>query len=561
MLRIGVMLDSLLVVPAWVAGILERIGQSDSAKVCLVICRGGTAAENNKHRSKLVFELWQALDRRVFSNRPKRQDANQSVPLQLNADVPTFFQSKEQWNPLQLGAANKTGLDVILDFTNLQNLSTQMKQLPRFGWWSIGDIPAATIFDRMERAKPMQETGFDVYRADRTVHVRCSLFACFAMSLHQNRNHVCWRTADAVLRCLEGVDRSGWSFLNNLRTESPCSVYTQPGNSRMLSFLARLSMRIALETLRRILFREDWFIAYGPRTGLSRESPATVDFNVVRAPTKRFYADPFVITKDERTFVFFEDFSRENKKACISCIELRTDGSCSVPEPILETGYHLSYPCIFEWRREMYMIPESIANHRIELYRAHDFPRGWQLERVLIDQVSCVDPTILEHDGKFWLFASGTANTHSIYAKTDDELLLYFAETPLGPWTPHPMNPIVCDVRRCRPAGRFFQQDGALIRPSQDCSETYGRAVTLNRVQVLTETEYREAPVATIGPEWFPRNLGTHTYDRCQAWHVVDGRTWTGSRWTLRPHNRYVQHVTNKAELFFPRKAPQQPAA
>ena len=55
------------------------------------------------------------------------------------------------------------------------------------------------------------------------------------------------------------------------------------------------------------------------------------------------------------------------------------------------------------------------------------------------------------------------------------------------------MNPIVSDVRRARPAGRVLSRDGELIRPSQDCSGRYGRAVAFNRIVRLTPTEFGES--------------------------------------------------------------------
>jgi transcriptional regulator GlxA family with amidase domain len=38
-----------------------------------------------------------------------------------------------------------------------------------------------------------------------------------------------------------------------------------------------------------------------------------------------------------------------------------------------------------------------------------------------------------------------------------DELSLFYAESPLGPWTPHPRNPVKSDVRGSRPAGGLFE--------------------------------------------------------------------------------------------------------
>ena len=106
-----------------------------------------------------------------------------------------------------------------------------------------------------------------------------------------------------------------------------------------------------------------------------------------------------------------------------------------------------------------------------------------------------------------------------------DELGLFYADSLFGPWTPHRNNPVVSDVRRARPAGALFYQDGKLIRPSQDCSKAYGYALCFSEVTVMNEMEYSEIPVGRIDPEWTSNNLGTHTYSRTDDFEIIDGKS------------------------------------
>jgi hypothetical protein len=127
---------------------------------------------------------------------------------------------------------------------------------------------------------------------------------------------------------------------------------------------------------------------------------------------------------------------------------------------------------------------------------------------------------LLEQDGRLWLFTAVAEEGASLH----DELHLFSATTLEGPWEPHPMNPVVSDVRSARPAGRIFRHRGHLIRPSQDCSRRYGHALVFNRVDVLSADDYAETPIGRIEPDWMPGLVATHTYDAGTAFEVVDGK-------------------------------------
>ncbi len=248
------------------------------------------------------------------------------------------------------------------------------------------------------------------------------------------------------------------------------------------------------------------------------------------------FADPCLVDREGSSYLFFEELRFAENRGFISCCELTPDGRTTPPETVLERSYHLSYPFVFFVGDDAYMLPETAANRTIELYKAEAFPNGWRLEATLLDGVSAVDPTLIEHDGRYWLFANIAVGE----ASRDDELSLFSAESLLGPWEAHPRNPIVSDVRRARPAGRpFIDQSGSLIRPSQDCSDSYGRAIVFNRVEVLSETDYRETTIGRLDRDWRRANLATHTYAHSDAWEAVDGRAWVSKLGGYRDARRF----------------------
>src|SRR2546421_9920387 len=110
------------------------------------------------------------------------------------------------------------------------------------------------------------------------------------------------------------------------------------------------------------------------------------------------------------------------------------------------------------------MMPETRSNRTVELYRAREFPTQWEPAGVLLSDINAADATLAEIDGTWWLFVNvavdGSGNS--------DELHLFSAATPLGPWTPHRSNPVKSDARSARPAGRLLFHGGAYYRPAQD---------------------------------------------------------------------------------------------
>ena len=68
---------------------------------------------------------------------------------------------------------------------------------------------------------------------------------------------------------------------------------------------------------------------------------------------------------------------------------------------MIEEDFHLSFPYIFEHKKNIYMIPESAQNQDIRLYKCTNFPYSWQLEKVLIkDNDELIASVKLTNSGK-----------------------------------------------------------------------------------------------------------------------------------------------------------------
>ncbi len=200
------------------------------------------------------------------------------------------------------------------------------------------------------------------------------------------------------------------------------------------------------------------------------------------------------------------------------------DGTITAPHTVLDAPYHLSFPSLFRHDGCLYMLPESRARMAVDAYRCLRFPYEWERDRALFEGIAAVDSALLVEDGTFWLFT--TVADPAVGAARCPHLLLFYADSLFGDWTPHPCNPLCTDERFIRNAGPIFRQGGLLVRPSQDCTEGYGHAINFRQIVKLSKTDYQEAPLTALQPSWCPGLAGTHTYARSNGAEVVDGFTF-----------------------------------
>ena len=265
-------------------------------------------------------------------------------------------------------------------------------------------------------------------------------------------------------------------------------------------------------------WRVGWRRVDGEETIDLRQHPAS-GWTTLADDRQRFFADPFPFEYQGAVTLFVEDFDHRLQRGIISAIPFGPDGPVGPAEPVLDLPYHLSYPFVFEQDGQAWMIPESSAAKSIDLYRATDYPRGWVHEARLVDGVVASDATIVQHDGRWWMFATVRDNGGAY----SDALHLWSAPDFRGPWTPHARNPVLIDIASARPAGRIVERDGSLIRPVQDCRLGYGNALGLARIVRLDDENFEQVVEAVLqtGPDWPGRRL--HTLNTAGGLEFIDG--------------------------------------
>jgi len=152
---------------------------------------------------------------------------------------------------------------------------------------------------------------------------------------------------------------------------------------------------------------------------------------------------------------------------------------------VLDEPYHLSYPYVFQWEGQFYLIPESSEAGAVRLYRAVNFPYSWDFVSNLIEG-SYADTCVFYTEETWWMLTCSKPKTH-------DELRLFFADKLSGPWTEHPASPIVRgNPLKAQLGGRILIIKDGIIRFAQESLRTYGKKVRAFIITEITRTKYAE---------------------------------------------------------------------
>lgn len=300
---------------------------------------------------------------------------------------------------------------------------------------------------------------------------------------------------------------------------SPPSSAASTSTSALPALARRIGNKASAKRHALLKRAPTWQVAWRrtPTRTLTGDVFDTRQFQRLADDGQRFFADPFVFFHEGVTHVFVEELPYATGKGVISHFMIGADGQPSATRVVLEQAHHLSYPHVFQHDGQIWMIPESSAAGRLDLYRARRFPDRWEHHATLLD-APVHDVTFHAAPDRLWLFAGSTLPG----AATWDTLSLYWADRLGGPWQAHPMNPVLVDARSARPAGALFMHEGHLWRPAQDCTRGYGGALTLNRITRLDREGFAQDLVTTLTAGAPGAAQGPHTVNFAGGIEIID---------------------------------------
>lgn len=535
-LRLGVMLDE-WTLPAWQ---FEALRQAQALPfVELAAAVHNREPHMGDSRWQLLKKQWAysaylKADRLAF--RRLGRDAFQPVDAralfngaQVLEVIPQRNKFVHRFTPDDVAALKAQNLDVLVRF-GFAILKGEVLQTARYGIWSYhhgdnreyrGGPPLFwEIFEEREVSGVLLQQLSE--QLDGGLILERSLGKTNLFSLHVNKNGSYWKSAAFLARQLSLLHHHGWATLQRRAPSDPAhekKMYRTPSNAQMARFAGRLAQRVVKRLHEHATRRFEWHVALRRREPGQNPWDAPEKYLPVTKHPGAYLADPFLAEHDGKTWLFCEAYVYGKQRGEIWVTPLGE----KVPhhgewQPVVQEEHHLSYPHVFSHRGQWFMVPESRASKRVELYEATAFPLRWKRKATLLENIELVDPTLHINADGFWLFG-GVAPTRG--APASDELWVFHATSLEGPYRPHAFNPVIADVRCARPAGAMFMQDGALWRPSQKGAVGYGQGIDFHQVKTLSTERYTESTVATwthAGPGF----RGLHTYNRSASFEVID---------------------------------------
>src|SRR6266550_2573039 len=346
-------------IPTWLFKCVDSVERSGAA-TCVTVLRAGPEDARSTFRfghglRRFLFRLYQNVDRRLFRGFP---DAH--APIDLQSALP---------NRRVLDGADllqEEQLDVVLDPLCLLP-DGWLAEPSRYGVWSImfgqdGDpkTQSTPAFWEVVEGIPSTETRLCIRRAGTktTLSPYVSVAPSDRRSVSRSQNHVYWKISAGLARKIQALWEDPHAFLERLKGAASFEVTRNPalapGNLDMLRAGTLLLRRYVSDKWTSALYREQWALAYRHGTGDRLEME---NFHQVIPPVDRFWADPFPIQVGNDHYIFHEELLFSTGKGTIVLTVLGDQGRAARPIPILETDCHLSYPFVFQWDGDFFIMP------------------------------------------------------------------------------------------------------------------------------------------------------------------------------------------------------------
>ncbi|MEB8329860.1 hypothetical protein OO009_10885 [Flavobacteriaceae bacterium KMM 6897] len=418
-------------------------------------------------------------------------------------------------------------LDVLLH-TGVHKIDTEIGKIAKHGIWSLlhsknytdrsGCMGLVELLDKV----PAIEVVLHRNKEGSVDHVIDKAFFSPHWSLIKTKDEILEGSVSLLLKNLRILSEG--NYVGGKVQENSISLSTVLNLNDVLKYSISFYLAITEKIFKGLnskLFganyqRWNLFLGKGDflNTELSQLKPA-------RPPKDEFWADPFLFHHENKCHVFFETYCYKTKKGKLSCGSIQKGEITNIVD-ILDLDYHLSYPFIFEEEGEIYLMPETLDNKRLEIYKCLHFPTKWELFTTAFDGEMVADASFYnDKEGQKWLFVNKKEIKN---LPLNSELFIYKVDSvKLNTLVPHSQNPVIIDSRIGRNGGAIFNYGDEIFRPSQrNEGSVYGRALNINRIKELTINSYVEENSLIIEPDFHKGLISMHHLHQIDDLFVFD---------------------------------------
>lgn len=273
----------------------------------------------------------------------------------------------------------------------------------------------------------------------------------------------------------------------------------------------------------------------GVRKILSEEDNLFLNNNgkfVVLGPSfKYWYADPIIREINGKQWIFAECFDRWKRKGMICVINVKDIGK-KKPRIVIDEPFHMSFPEVFEYKNEHYMIPETHSVSEFRIYKMGHTVYDWKLVDAIKTEYEYSDTVVHVKDENIYILST-EKKIENPYINRLHFFKLKFTDNNSS------VTAIELQIKCRNEYGYDVRNGGSIINIKDDMYRViqesewghYGKNLLLRHVEEIDDEGYVEKNTSlsafadSIGIRLnalFHILKGTHTYGLCGNSEVVD---------------------------------------
>lgn len=127
-------------------------------------------------------------------------------------------------------------------------------------------------------------------------------------------------------------------------------------------------------------------------------------YHLLRPTYKYWFADPIPCILGNQCYIFMEVYDRFRKKGYIGVSSINNKrGTIGKPRKIIEEACHMSFPYVFHYQNNTYMIPETHEVKQIRIYKMGKDVYEWNLYHAYDTDKELSDTIVLVKDKELYL--------------------------------------------------------------------------------------------------------------------------------------------------------------